>query len=69
MDEDFNKIFDSYEEIKCRGTAIRMVMYFMRSPCDDSDKPLEIMSYPQAMLTKKDEILNRVVKEQVKIIK
>lgn len=60
MDEDFNKIFDSYEEIKCRGTAIRMVMYFMRSPCDDSDKPLEIMSYPQAMLTKKDEILNKV---------
>jgi hypothetical protein len=60
MDEDFNKIFDSYEEIKCRGTQIRMVMYFMRSPCDHSDKPLEIMSYPQAMLTKKDEILNKV---------
>lgn len=65
MDEDFNKIFDSYEEIKCRGTAIRMVMYFMRSPCDDSDKPLEIMSYPQAMLTKKHEILKRVEKEGI----
>ena len=63
MDEDFNKIFDSYEEIKCR--AIRMVMYFVRSPCDDSDKPLEIMSYPQAMLTKKHEILKRLEEERI----
>ena len=65
MDEDFNKIFDSYEEIKCRGTAIRMVMYFVRSPCDDSDKPLEIMSYPQAMLTKKHGILKRLEEERI----
>ena len=63
MDEDFNKIFDSYEEIKCR--AIRMVMYFMRSPCDDCDKPLEIMSYPQAMLTKKHEIFKRLEEERI----
>jgi hypothetical protein len=60
MDRDFNKLFDSYEEIKCSDSQFRLVIYFMRSICDDSDKPLEIMSYPQAMLTKKDEILNRV---------
>lgn len=66
MDEDFNKIFDSYEEIKCR--AIRMVMYFMRSPCDDCDKPLEIMSYPQAMLTKKHEIIKRLEEERIKSV-